>query len=121
MTDRRIDTLMKILQQHFNPREEGWLWIALYADGRDGGVLNQIEGECTDIPATAHALTTIITGGDPDRVYLALCRWDGRPRESDRELWRMLDAQISSDKLADMIVFNDSQRWSMRADNIAAA
>src|SRR5436305_13709332 len=50
------DERLAILQQHFNPREEGWLWLAMYADAREGGVVSQIEGEYDDAPATARAL-----------------------------------------------------------------
>jgi hypothetical protein len=77
MTTSRSEVVLDILQEHFNPREEGWLWVALYADDRDGGVVSQIEGEYDEPTATAQALGRIINGVGPDHAYLALCRQEG--------------------------------------------
>lgn len=121
MTAARIDELLGILQQFFNPREEGWLWLAFYADDATGGLLNQIEGQYEEPVATAQSLAYLINNIGPDRAHLALCRWDGRPTEADRELWRELDRLVSSETLIDMIVFNAELRWSMRADDALAA
>lgn len=121
MTSARIDELMSILQRFFNPREEGWLWLAFYEDDRAGGVLNQIEGQYEDPVATARSLAYLINEIGPDHAHVALCRWDGRPTEDDRELWRQLDRQVNTERLLDMIVFNAELRWSMRADDAIAA
>jgi hypothetical protein len=121
MTSSRSDALLTILQEHFNPREEGWLWLALYADDREGGVLSQIEGEYGEPTAIAQALGHILNEVAPDHAYLALCRWEGRPREIDRELWRELRGLVAPDRLIDMVVFNRQHAWSMRAEDAAAA
>jgi len=42
-----------------------------------------------------------------DRIYLALCRREGRPNEADRELWRGVRDRVSVALLIDMVVFND--------------
>jgi hypothetical protein len=115
------ETLLAILQTHFNPHEEGWLWVALYAEGHDGGVVNQIEGEYEEPRETAHALGDIINQIGPDHVYLALCRNEGRPAESDRELWRELRGLIDPDRLIDMVVFSARDAWSMRAEDAQAS
>jgi len=121
MTSARIDELLGILQQFFNHREEGWLWLAFYADDAPGGVLNQIEGQYEDPVTIAKSLAYLVNEIAPDRAHLAVCRWDGRPTEDDRELWRQLDRLVPADRLLDMIVFNAELRWSMRADNAVAA
>ena len=121
MTSARVDRLLTILQQHFNPREEGWLWLAFHADDGERGVLNQIEGEYDDPAATARSLAYLINEIGPDHASAFLCRWEGRPTEDDRELWRQLDRQVSAERLLDMIVFNGELRWSMRADDAIAA
>jgi hypothetical protein len=121
MTISRTEELLAMLQEHFNPREEGWLWVALYADDREGGVLSQIEGEYEEPRATAHALGRIINEVGPDHAYLALCRHEGRPKEADRELWRELRRLVAGDRLLDMVVFNQRRGWSMRAEDAAAA
>lgn len=120
MTTSAADELLDILQTHFSPREEGWLWLALYQEGRDGGVVNQIEGDYMDAVATARGLAHIINGVGADRTFLALCRHEGRPREVDRELWRDLRRLVSGDSLIDMVVFNRREAWSMRAEDAAA-
>jgi hypothetical protein len=116
MATSRTEKLLAILQEHFNPREEGWLWVALYADDREGGVVNQIEGEYEEPMATAHALGRIFDEIAPDHAYLALCRHEGRPREADRALWRELRRLVAGDRLLDMVVFNHR-----RAEDAAAA
>jgi hypothetical protein len=121
MTTSRNEDLLAILQEQFNPREEGWLWVALFADDRDGGVVSQIEGEYEEPRETAHALGHIINKVGPDHAYLALCRHEGRPREVDRELWRELRSLVAGDRLVDMVVFNEEHAWSMRAEDAAAA
>ena len=121
MTTARTDELLTILQAHFNPREEGWLWVAMYADDSDGGLVNQIEGEYDDPRETARALGRILNEVRPDHAYLALCRREGRPREADRELWRELRALVDPDRLIDVVVFNRRHTWSMRAEDAAAA
>jgi len=120
MTSARIDELLGILQQFFNPREEGWLWLAFYADDAPGGVLNQMEGQYEEPVATAESLAYLINEIAPDRASIALCRWDGRPTEDDRELWRRLDRLVSADRLLDMIVFNAGMCWSMRSDDVTS-
>lgn len=120
MTTSRTTDLLTILQRHFNPREEGWLWVALYDSGREGGAVNQIEGAYDEPTATAHALADIINGVRPDHAYLALCRSAGRPSEVDRELWRELCRLVPAERLIDLAVFNQRQAWSMRAEDIAA-
>jgi hypothetical protein len=121
MTTSPAEELLAILQQHFNPREEGWVWLALYADGREGGLVNQIEGEYDEPAQAARALSRIINEAGADRADLALCRHDGRPREVDRELWRELRRLVARERLLDMAVFNRRHAWSMRAEDAAAA
>lgn len=120
MTTSRTDTLLTILQDHYNRREEGWLWMATFFDGDEKGVLNQFEGAYFDPEPTAQGLAEVINGLGA-QAYLALCRFDGRPRESDRDLWRILRNQASPDLLLDMVVFNNEHAWSMRAEDTAAA
>lgn len=121
MTTSRIEELRAILQEHFDPREDGWLWVATCATDADGGVVNQREGEYAEPKATAHALGRMINAATPDIAYVALCRRDGRPTESDRELWRELCRLVTRERLIDLVVFNQRQAWSMRADDVAAA
>ena len=125
MTTSRTDELLAILQEHFKPREEGWLWVATFRDGDDNGVVQEITGDYGDAAAMANALGRIVNGVISscgiDRVYLALCRSEGRPTESDRELWRDLRGRIAGDVLVDMVVFNQREAWSMRAEDAAAA
>ena len=120
MTHSRAAELLAILQDHFNPREEGWLWLATFFDGDEKGVVNEIEGAYPDPIVTAHALASIVNECGAV-AYLALCRWDGRPTEADRELWRDLRRQASPELLLDMVVFNDTGAWSMRDEDAAAA
>jgi hypothetical protein len=120
MTTSRQDELLGILQEHLNPREEGWLWIALYADGRDGGVVNQIEGHYEDALATARGVAAVINEIGPDKAYIALCRSDGRPTEEDRALWRELRDGVPADVLVDLAVFSEIRAWSMRKEDAAA-
>src|SRR3954452_14076025 len=82
MTTARTDKFLAILQKSFNPREEGWLWLATYLDGREGGVVSQFEGAYEDVARTAAGLGHIIGGCGADRTYLALCRREGRPNEA---------------------------------------
>jgi hypothetical protein len=121
MTTSRTGDLLAILQEHFNPAEEGWLWVALYPDDSDGGLLNQIEGDYEEPGPTARALAHILNEVKPDQAFLALCRFDGRPRERDRELWRDLRGLVVGDRLVDLVVFNREQTWSMRDEDAAAA
>jgi hypothetical protein len=117
----RTDELLRILQEHFNPREEGWLWIALSMNGAEGGVVNQVEGPYDDAAGAARALAMIVNETGADRAYVALCRQEGRPTERDREMWRRLRAAANADVLVDMVVFNDTDAWSMREEDAAAA
>jgi len=121
MTTSQAGELLGILHEHFNPDEEGWLWLALYKDGRDGGVVNQVEGHYEDPAGTARGMALIINQVCADHAYVALCRRDGRPTEADRELWRQLSRQVSSEVLTDMVVFDAVRAWSMRAEDAAAA
>lgn len=121
MATSNAEELLTILQTHFSPREEGWVWLALYTDDMPGGVVSQIEGEYEDPGVAAHALGRIINEVEPDRAYIALCRAEGRPRESDRELWRDLRVLVDRETLTDMVVFSDREAWSMRAEDAAAA
>jgi hypothetical protein len=121
MRTSRTDKLLAILQEYFTSREEGWLWLATYRDDCEQGVVNQIEGAYEDVPATAAALGHIINGCSADRTYLALCRSEGRPTEADRELWRDLRGRVTPESLLDMVVFNQSETWSMRTEDAAAA
>ena len=120
MTSARNAELLEILQQHFNPREDGWIWLALYVDGRDGGLVNQIEGEYEDVDESAAGLAHIINADLADEAHLALCRPEGRPTERDRELWRAVRARTTPSRLTDMVVFNRTQLWSMRAEDAEA-
>jgi hypothetical protein len=86
----RTDELLRILQQHFNTREEGWIWLALYVDEHEGGIVNQIEGHYEDPPGTARGLATLVNETGAGGAFVALCRSEGRPTEGDRELWRSL-------------------------------
>lgn len=43
MTNHTPRSLLSILQEHFDPREEGWAWLAPRGE-RVGGVVSQIEG-----------------------------------------------------------------------------
>ena len=121
MNDGRHDELLDILQRCYKPREDGWLWMAMYQDDQEGGVVSEIEGDYEDPVATADSLTAILNDVRPDRCYFALCRRGGRPRESDRWLWRRLREQISTDSLVDFVVFDDEAAWSMRAEDAEAA
>jgi len=38
----RTDEFLAILQSCYNPREEGWLWLATYRDDSDQGVVAQV-------------------------------------------------------------------------------
>ena len=116
----RTDEFLAILQSCYNPREEGWLWLATYRDDSDQGVVAQVEGHYEDAPATARSLALIVNEVPADRSYLALCRRDGRPTETDRELWRDLRRLAEPDRLIDMVVFNQSDSWSMREEDAAA-
>ena len=120
MTTSRTDELLEILQHHFKPQEEGWMWMAFYADDSDGGVVNEITGEYEDPIVAADGLAHIMNEIDPDRVLLALCRSDARPTEADRRLWRRLRGLVDATKLADMVMFNRRAQWSMRAEDAAA-
>jgi hypothetical protein len=90
MTTSRSDTLLTILQDFFNPREEGWLWLATYRDDEDGGTVEQVEGAYEEPVATAHGIADIVTNSGAHKAYIALCRAEAQPLESDRELWRVL-------------------------------
>lgn len=116
MTTPTIDFLIETLQLHFKPREEGWAWLALHDDDHPG-VVSEITGEYEGAVETAAALANIITGVGAVHAFLALCRASGRPTEADRRLWRHLREHVASDVLVDMVVFNDSAVWSMRAED----
>ncbi|MBV9486592.1 MAG: hypothetical protein JO246_11090 [Frankiaceae bacterium] len=120
MEQPSFENLLGILQDHFNPREEGWLWVATFMDGAEGGVVNQIEGDYGEPIRMADSLAYIINGCGADRAHLALCRRGGRPREVDREFWRRLRDQIDADVLQDMIVFDRRGTWSMRGEDEGA-
>ena len=115
------DDLLRILQECFNPREEGWLWLATYSDGVEGGVVGQFEGAYEDVSATAKGLALVINGCGADRAHLSLCRQEGRPTEADRRLWRELRAQVAPERLTDMVVFNGRAIWSMRGEDLGAS
>jgi hypothetical protein len=118
--DDNTARLLEILQRCFNPLEDGWIWYAFYVDDRAGGVVSQIEGDYGDPELTADSLAKIAAEVRPDRVFLALCRREGRPTEDDRRLWRHLRQQIDPAMLRDMVVFNGERTWSMRAEDAAA-
>jgi hypothetical protein len=120
MSTSRTDELLTILQNCYNPREEGWLWLATYRDDMDQGVVAQVEGHYEDPPATAKGLATIINEASVDHCYLALCRREGRPAEMDREMWRDLRALAEPGRLIDMVVFNHRESWSMRQEDACA-
>lgn len=120
MTTSRTDDLLAILQDHYNRREEGWLWLATFFEDDEQGVVNQFEGAYSDPIQSAQGLAHVINELGA-RAFLALCRVDGRPREIDRELWRELRSQASPDLLIDMVVFDKDHAWSMRAEDTAAA
>ena len=86
----RDDELLSILQKFFNPREEGWLWLASYVGDDPRGVVSQVEGAYEDVDVTGRSLARIINEVGADRYWLALCRREGCPTESDRELWRLV-------------------------------
>lgn len=119
MTRSRTAELLAILQSCFNPREEGWLWLALYGDYQDTGVVQEFTGEYDDPEVTAHGLSRLIEAVAADRAYLALCRGDGRPTERDREMWRVLRRMVTPEALEDLVVFNRREAWSMRAEDAA--
>jgi hypothetical protein len=121
MTTSRTDELLRTLQQHFDPGEDGSLWVALYLDGDDGGIVNQVAGPYEDVVAAARALAMIVNETGADHAYVALGRPDGRPTEKDRELWRRLREQTTPEVLIDMAVFNASGALSMREEDAAAA
>jgi hypothetical protein len=115
------DPLLAILQDFFNPAEEGWLWLALYDDDAERKIVEQIEGSFDDAAQAAQALGDLINGVPPERAWLAICRSEGRPYESDRELWRRLRAAVTPGKLVDMVAFNARIVWSMREEDVAAS
>lgn len=110
------ETLLAILQQYFNPREEGWLWVAFYDDDQPG-VVEQIEGDYEDVAATVTGLSQVINGVSFEHAHLAVCRREGRPTEADRELWRGLREAVDAARLVDLVVFNDRDAWSMRDED----
>lgn len=114
------EQLLPILQECFSPREEGWMWHATYVPGTEQGVVNEIEGRYDDPVETARALAHIIIELEGTRSYLALCRAEGRPRESDRDLWRELRRLAGPESLDDLVIFNAETSWSMRAEDAAA-
>jgi hypothetical protein len=120
MTRSRAEDLLGILQEHFNPREEGWMWLATYPESGTG-VVEQFEGPYDDPPATAHGLGHTINERGADLAFLALCRQEGRPTEADRALWRNLRVLASPEKLVDLVVFNKHHAWSMRREDVDAA
>ena len=120
MDETRRENITQILVDHFSPREEGWMWMALEFDGRDEGLLNQIEGEFTEIgPEGRHHFVHALAEVAPDDVLFLLCRAEGVPREFDREFWR--DARDafagSSVNIVDMVVFNGEHTYSMRDED----
>src|SRR3954454_8683503 len=116
----RDDELLSILQKFFNPREEGWLWLASYVGDDPRGVVSQVEGAYEDVEVTGRSLARIINEVGADRYWLALCRREGCPTESDREVWRLVRDLVSADALTDMVVFNRDRAWSMREEDAAA-
>lgn len=121
MTNSATADLLSILQDCFNPREDGWLWVAVLPAEGSHGVVQQIEGDYEDPVPTADALAAIISGCGADRAFLALCRRDARPTEGDCILWRRLREAVRGELLIDMVVFNRHRTWSMRADDSAVA
>jgi hypothetical protein len=121
MTTSRPAKLLGILQRFFNAREEAWIWLAMYDDDREEGVVSVFEGEYEDPARTASGLAYVINELPVDHAYVALCRTEGRPTEADRELWRGLRSQLKDATLVDMVVFNRDAAWSMRAEDAAAA
>lgn len=115
-----IQQLLGILHDHFTSKEEGWLWFATFTDDAEGGVVQEIEGEYEDIDRTTDTLASIANSDLIDRTWLALCRAEGRPTESDREFWRALRGKVAGGSLVDMVVFNHSDVWSMREEDAAA-
>jgi hypothetical protein len=121
MTNPSIAQLLTILQEHYNPRETGWLWLAVYRDADVSGVVNQIEGAYDELPGFAEPLARVITGCGAEKAHLALCRPGGRPYEVDRELWRGLRQLVSPELLVDLVVFDRHEHWSMREEDAVAA
>lgn len=113
------ESLLTVLQDHFSRREEGWVWLATFAEGR--GVVNQVEGAFDEPVEAAEALAFIVNGLTETlrdlRVHIALCRAEGRPTEADRRMWRELRHRISPDVLIDMVIFNRDRLWSMRDED----
>src|SRR3954453_15612618 len=116
----RDDELLSILQKFFNPREEAWLWLASYVVDGPRGVVSQVEGAYEDVEAAGRSLARIINEVGADRFWMALCRREGCPTESDRELWRLVRAPVSAGGLTHMGVFNRRRAWSMREEDAAA-
>jgi hypothetical protein len=119
-----VEKLLPILQEHYKPREDGWLWMVFYADGDENGVVHEVTGsydEFGDGENAARSLAEVINGVGADNVFLALCRAGGQPRESDRELWRRLRTLVDAAVLDDLVVFNKTAAWSMREEDAAAA
>jgi hypothetical protein len=114
-----VEKLLPILQEFYKPRESGWLWVAFYRDGDEAGIVEEITGDYGE-PSFAEPLAELINGVTPDRAWLALCRPDGRPHESDREFWRRLRELVDAHRLVDMVIFNRQSIWSMRDEDSAA-
>jgi hypothetical protein len=121
MTTSAAESLLEILQSHFNPREEGWSWFVLYRDDEPGGVVEEITGEYEDAEQTARLFAGIVETCHPQRVQLAVCRHRARPTESDRALWRTLRGLVDADVLVDMVIFGRHHRWSMRSEDASPA
>jgi hypothetical protein len=120
MANSRIATLLAILQDHFNPREEGWMWVAHFIDDdEESGVVNQIEGEYGEPLSMADGLAGVINGSHT-QACLLLCRRSARPTEADRELWRRLRDLVSAELLVDLVVFDRRGTWSMRDEDARA-
>src|SRR3954453_22900880 len=59
----RDDELLSILQKFFNPREEGWLWLASYVGDDPRGVVGQGEGAYEDVEVAGRPLAPVLNGG----------------------------------------------------------
>jgi len=120
MTASRTDELLTILQDFYEVREEGWLWLALYDEDSEHGVVQEITGDYGEPISMSNLMAEAINRIEPVRAFLAVCRSDGRPTEADREFWRNIRRLVDASRLTDMVVFNRRTSWSMRAEDAAA-
>jgi hypothetical protein len=119
MERNRTSELLGILQQHYNPREEGWMWVAVRPPYAERGALNQVEGEPLDPVTMVRSWSEILSSLGPVEVFIAICRRGGRPHEADRHFWRGMRNRFDGTEtvLIDLVAFNHDEAWSMREED----